>query len=275
MSTATNIVFYDIAMRPPAEKNCCSPNPWKARMALNFKGVPYSTSWVPLPDVAKVRSSLKLPAVRKFADGSDFYTLPIIEDPTTNSSVGDSFDIAVYLQKTYPDAGAGDLFPAQTIDYTFTPDSAIAVPLSDIPESGFPEYAKFNVHVDAAFSAHAQLSVQCFPFDPATAEISKAEFARRAGVSSWDDFTLVGEAREKVKDSLRNTLGGLAKLFLKDTSGPFILGKRTCYADIIVGGWLRMMRATLSESEWEEVRSWHDGLFGQLHDALEVYAEVK
>lgn len=279
MSTVSNppssIVFYDIAMRPPVEKNCCGVNPWKTRLALNFKGVPYSTSWVPLPDIAKVRSSLKVPPCRKFADGSDFFTLPIIEDHTTNSSVGDSFDIAVYLQKTYPNSGAGDLFPPQTLDYVFTPPAAIAVPLSDCREGEFSEYAKFNMYVDGAFSTHVQLTVQCFPFDPATAEISKAEFARRAGVSSWDDFSLVGEAREKTKESFRDTLGELAKLFRKDTSGPFVLGTNACYADLIVGGWLRMMRAALPGSEWEELRSWHDGIFGQLHDALEVYAEVK
>ncbi|KAK2850628.1 hypothetical protein FQN49_005477 [Arthroderma sp. PD_2] len=276
MSTSTSpIAFYDIAMRPPVEKNCCSPNPWKSRLALNFKGVPYTTNWVPLPDVSKVRSSLNVQACRKFADGTDFFTLPIIEDPSTKTLVGDSYDIAVYLQKTYPDSGAGDLFPPQTIDYVFKPDTAIAIPLSDVPESGFPEYAKFNVNVDAAFSTHVQLSTQYLPFDPATVEISKAEFARRAGVASWDDFALTGEAREKMKESFRNTLGDLAKLFLKDTSGPFILGEKACYADLIVGGWLRMMRATLPGSEWEELRSWHEGLFGQLHDALEVYAEVK
>ena len=149
------------------------------------------------------------------------------------------------------------------------------VPLSECNESQYPEYARFNTSVDAAFSAHAQLSVQCFPFDPATAEISRAEFARRAGVKSWDDFTLVGEAREKVKDSFRETLGGLGKLFSKDSSGPFILGTKVCYGDLIVGGWLRMFRATLSENEWKELRSWHDGLFGRLFDALEAYAEMK
>jgi len=269
------IVFYDISMRPPMEKNCCSPNPWKTRLALNFKGLPYSTSWVALPDIGKVRSSLKLPPCRKFADGTDFYTLPIIEDPATGSFVGDSFDIAAYLQNTYPNSGAGDLFPPQTIDYVFTHELAPLVPLSDCRESGYPEYAKFNVNVDAAFTAHVQLAVQGFPFDPATAEASKAEFIRRAGVTRWEDFALVGEEREKLKDSFRNTLGGLAKLFLRDTSGPFLLGPRASYADFIIGAWLRMFRVTLPESEWQEVRSWHGGLFGQLHDSLEVYAEVK
>ncbi|GLI74767.1 hypothetical protein PoHVEF18_003015 [Penicillium ochrochloron] len=274
-SKASTIVFYDIAMRPPVEENSCAVNPWKTRLALNFKGVPYTTSWVPLPDISKVRSKLKVPPCRKFADGSDFYTLPIIEDPTTGSLVGDSFDIAVYLQKTYPNSGAGDLFPPQTLDYVYIADPPIIVPLSECQKGEFSEYAKFNMSVDGAFTAHTQLSVQCFPFDPATAEISKAEFVRRAGASSWKDFELVGEAREKVKDSFRNTLGELAKLFRKDPSGPFVLGTRASYADLIVGGWLRMMRAVLPASEWEELRSWHNGIFGQLHDALEVYAQVK
>lgn len=273
---SSHIVFYDIAMRPPIEKNCCSPNPWKARLALNFKSLPYSTSWVALPDIANVRRSLKLPPCRKFADGTDFFTLPIVEDHATDSSIGDSFDIAGHLQNTYPASGAGDLFPAQTLDYVFAHDPAlIAVPLSQCDDSEFPEYARFNVNVDAAFTAHVQLAVQGLPFDPATAEASKAEFVRRAGVSRWEDFALVGEAREKVKHSFRDTLGGLARLFSRDDSGPFLLGSRASYADFIVGGWLRMMRGTLPESEWEEVRSWHEGVFGRLHDALEVYAEVK
>ncbi|EFQ31435.1 hypothetical protein CGRA01v4_11009 [Colletotrichum graminicola] len=268
------IVFYDIAQRPPVEKTCCAPNPWKTRLALNFKGLPYSTSWVPLPDISKVRRSLKVSPCRKFADGSDFFTLPIIEDPATGSLVGDSFDIAVYLNETYPDSGAGDLFPPQALDYTYEHDG-ILVPLSSCRDSAFPEYARFNMNVDAAFSMHVQLTVDGFPFDPATAETTKAEFVRRAGVSSFEDFALVGERREQMKDSLRDTLGGLAKLFLRDPGGPFLLGTRASYADLIVGAWLRMMRATLPESEWEEVRTWHTGLFGQLHDALEAYAKVK
>lgn len=246
----------------------------ESQEALNFKAIDYSTTWVALPDVTKVRSNLNVPACRKFADGSDFFTLPIIDDPSTNEKVGDSFDIAVYLQKTYPDSGAGDLFPPQTLDYTFSHDP-ILVPLSECNESEFPEYAKFNMNVDAAFSTHALLAAYGFPFDPATAETTKAEFVRRAGVSSWEDFKLVGEARGGAKESLRGMLGGLAKVFQKDSSGPFVLGAKACYADFIVGAWLRMMRGTLPAGEWEELRGWHEGIFGQLHDALEVYADVK
>ncbi|EAW09398.1 uncharacterized protein ACLA_036010 [Aspergillus clavatus NRRL 1] len=275
--SSSPIVFYDIAMRPPIEKTCCSPNPWKTRLALKFKNRPYHTTWVPLPEVANVRRSLNIPACRQFADGTDFFTLPIISDQATDALVGDSFDIAVYLQQTYPDAGAGDLFPPQPHPLDFTHNLSLLIPLSDPRPShaAFPDYARFNAHVDAAFTAHVQLTVARFPFDPATAAASKAEFVRRAGASRWEDFALEGEARDSVKASFREALGGLAALFRRDPAGPFLLGARASYADLIVGAWLRMMRATLPEGEWAELTGWHDGVFGRLHEALEVYAEVK
>ncbi|KID73819.1 uncharacterized protein G6M90_00g000530 [Metarhizium brunneum] len=273
-STGT-IVFYDIAHRPPVAETCCSPNPWKTRFALNFKGVSYSTSWVRMPDIAKVRRDLGQSAGRKFADGTDFYTLPVIQDAASGATVGDSFDIAVYLQRTYPDSGGGDLLPAQTLDYTFNQSVAFPVPLSERPDGGFAEYLRFNTNVDAAFTTHTPLMVEGLPLDPATADETKAEFVRRAGVGSWNDFTLTGEAREKLTESFRGMLGDLSKLFLENTDGPFLLGQRASYADFIVGAWLRMAQATLPKPEWEDVRRWHGGVFGRLHDALEAYAQVK
>ncbi|KAL6864364.1 hypothetical protein J3F83DRAFT_716128 [Trichoderma novae-zelandiae] len=274
-SSSAPIVLYDIGHKPPQAKSCFSPNPWKSRFALNFKAVPYTTSWVRMPDIPHTRRSLGVPACRKLADGTDFYTLPVIRDASTGVTLGDSFDIAVYLQRTYPDAGAGDLFPAQALDYTFDPGFALAVPLSERADGGFPEYYRFNTNVDAAFTSHVPLMVSGMPLDPATAEQTKAEFVRRAGVSSWDDFALTSEARAKLMQSFEAALADLAALFVKDASGPFLLGKQASYADFIVGAWLRMSCVCLPASEWDEVRSWHGGVFGRLHDGLEVYAEVK
>lgn len=70
-------------------------------------------------------------------------------------------------------------------------------------------------------------------------------------------------------------LGDLGKLFLRDTSGLFLLGKQPSYADLIVGGWLHMMRTTLPDEEWEEARNWQGGVYGHLYDSLEKYAEVR
>ena len=78
-----------------------------------------------------------------------------------------------------------------------------------------------------------------------------------------------------MKGAFKDMLGDLAQLFLRDKTGPFLLGQKATYADLIVGGWLRMSRVTLPASEWEELKGWHGGVFGQFHDALDKYAEVK
>lgn len=271
----SQLAFYDIGQKPPVEESCCAVNPWKSRLALNFKRLPYKTTWVKLPEISKVRSELNVPACRKFADGTDFYTLPILHDPSTNTFVGDSFDIAVYLQKTYPTSGGGDLFPPQTIDYSYGDGSDLLVPLSERRGGEFDEYSRFNMNVDAAFTAHTVLMGTGLPLDPETAHITKAEWAKRAGVKSWDDIHITDEARVKTMQSFELTLADIAKLYYKDTSGPFLLGQTVSYADLIVGGWLRMMVKTLRKEEWEQSRQWHGGVFGQLHDALEVYAQVQ
>ncbi|KAI4792110.1 hypothetical protein E4T45_12800, partial [Aureobasidium sp. EXF-8846] len=240
------IGFYDIAFKAPREETNTAVNPWKTRLALNFKALPYTTFWVPVPDVEKVRRSLQVPASRKFGDGSDYYTLPVITDPNTNEAIGDSFDIAEYLQKTYPDSGL-DLFPEQKLDYVFTPDQASPVPISDIRGREHDEYAKFNMSVDEVFTAHVVLMAHSMLLEPA----GKQVFVQRAGVDSFDAFKCVGEQREKALVSFEDKLEGLAKIFKKDERGPFVLGQQASYADLIVGGWLRMANRTLNSSEWD------------------------
>ncbi|CAG9981887.1 unnamed protein product [Clonostachys byssicola] len=266
--------FYDIAMRAPSAEHCCSVNPWKSRLALNFKNIPHTTKWVPLPEIPKFRrEKLGMGPCRKHANGSDFFTLPVLVDHATGAKVGDSFDIALYLQKTYPDSGDGDLFPAQKLDFYFDPVlPSWAPPLSVRSDGEQEEYASFNTHVDAAFSVHAGLMGYTMPVD---SEATRAEFIRRSGLKSWDDFEVKGEAREQMIESFKVMLGDLAKVFTKTTGGPFTLGARATYADIIVGGWLYMASRTLVDSEWQQVRSWHGGVFGDLFDGLKKYAEVK
>jgi glutathione S-transferase len=52
-------------------------------------------------------------------------------------------------------------------------------------------------------------------------------------------------------------------------SGPYLEGEKANYADLIVGGWLNMLYACLPEEEWKEFKTWHNGVFGRLHDALQ------
>ncbi|KAG6295037.1 hypothetical protein E4U09_002384 [Claviceps aff. purpurea] len=298
---SAHLTLYDIVSCPPVKTTCFAPNPWKARFALNFKAVPYRTVWVSVPDIPTLRSeTLRMPPTRFYADGSPYATLPILHDPNASPSpstqnadsdsdsgnhhpprgvlIGDSFDIATHLETQYPLSGTGRLFPPikdllappSTIDDTIFP-----IPLSEIrAQSPHVQYSHFNNQVDALFSAHVQFMAYYMPLDPSSAEATKAEFVRRAGASSWEDFRLDGEKREAMKMSLRDALGvHLVGLLRRDESGPFVLGERATYADFIVGAWLKMIERTVP-GEWEEMRGWHGGVFGELHDALEKFAGV-
>ncbi|KAK6840516.1 hypothetical protein PG995_016270 [Apiospora arundinis] len=247
-SSSEPIVFYDIASGPPVHP--FAPHPWKARYALNFKRAHFTTEWVDLADVTLVRKRLGANPVRFFGDGEPFYTLPLLRDPSAdNTVVGDSFDIAVYLDQKYPEAP----------------------PLFRHGGSGSASiglYASFNAHMDSVFPTGVPLAVQDMPFNPATAETCKAEFCRRAGVKTWDELLVHGEARRKILGALETALNDVAKYF-KYSDGPFIGGKEADYADIIIGGWLMMYSETVPE--WKEIREWHGGLWGKLHDGLKQY----
>ncbi|CAG8118711.1 unnamed protein product [Penicillium nalgiovense] len=118
-----------------------------------------------------------------------------------------------------------------------------------------------------------RLMVHGFPFDPAVAEECKATFTKRIG-APWDSLAISGEEREELLKAFEETLGGLARLYAMDPSGPFLMGNKASYADFIVGGWLRMSRVMLPVEEWEALKEWHSGIFGRLYEALEAFAQM-
>ncbi|OAP65159.1 hypothetical protein AYL99_01131 [Fonsecaea erecta] len=273
MTDSNPLVLYDISS--PLQPRSYAPNPSKARLALSFKRVPFTTKWIEILDIPDVRKGLGCPPVRQLADGSDFYTLPMLQDPTSGTVVGDSFDIASYLEEKFPDSGAGSLFPADStgtgLDYE-SPHRDMAFPAPLTTRTGSAKtapYAHFNMHVDATFSAHVVLVAYYMPFNPATAEATRALFAKRAGLASWDDVLIQGEMRAQLTAAFQVALTSLAQLFTVHDAGPYLEGARATYADLIVGGWLNMLSATMPREEWADFKTWHGGVFGRLHDALQ------
>ncbi|KIY02073.1 uncharacterized protein Z520_02211 [Fonsecaea multimorphosa CBS 102226] len=272
MTDTHPLVLYDISS--PLQPRSYAPNPSKARLALSFKRVPFTTHWVDILDIETVRKGLGCAAVRKLDDGSDFYTLPMLQDPSSGTVVGDSFDIATYLEDTFPDSGAGRLFPQDStgtgLDYTSPHiDASFPAPLTTHKDAKHAAYARFNTHVDATFSAYVVLVAHSMPFNPSTAEATRALFAKRAHLSSWDDILIQGEARTQLTAAFKAGLTSLAQLFAVHNTGPYLEGNQANYADLIVGGWLNLLSATMSQDEWKDFKTWHGGVFGRLHDALQ------
>ncbi|AEO69919.1 uncharacterized protein THITE_2120679 [Thermothielavioides terrestris NRRL 8126] len=306
------ITFYDIILDPAAYP--MSPNPWKTRYALNFAGVPYRTTWVPLNAIAATRSALGLPAIRKHADGSDFPTLPIIRDPLgkppaktdkgeaaaapgeeEEAVIGDSFDIALHLQRTHLSPNQqhttkNQLFPSLS-STNHTPSGAAA----DADAGSVALHRAFNALVDELFTRYgAPLAGTYMPFDPRTAAADKAAMLVRfpgGAAARWEDLEIPpgSEARRgmlrEFEDALEQKLGscfgagagagrGCGDGEERRAAGPFMGGRGSpMYADFIVGGWLQFMRGCLPE--WEEMRDkWSGGKWGRLFDALEEWAQV-
>lgn len=186
--------------------------------------------------------------------------------PSTNTALGDSFDIATFLDEPFPESGAGRLFhlgphgkwqgyepPAQ--DVYFAPIT--------INAGAAGKYAAY-----ATFSAVMVGYGQHLPFNPETADAVKERMAKRSHLNSWDDLTIVGEARKASREPSKQSLQGPAECF--EGGGVYLKGATACYADLTVGGWLNMLSVLMPLDEWEEFRTWHNGVFAKLHHELQV-----
>lgn len=275
MSAENPIIFYDIASREP--RTTFAANPWKIRLALNLKGVPYQTQWVEMPDITAVREKLGVPANRTLPDGTPYHTLPVIQDPTTGKLIGDSFEIALYLDNTYPDGPR--LFRPNTIGLT----------------------AAFNGRVDGIFTRFAGLCTQ-MPFDPAVMAAVGAIFAKRMpAIQAMANQQPQDQQGQASLASMEAALGELSKAYRhtggttdyfwraggtaksqaqrpppgKETAGPFLDGDQPAYADLIVAAWLKMFEISMPAADWQCVRGWHGGLWGRIVDALGEWTEIK
>jgi glutathione S-transferase len=267
------IIFYDIASSPPIRT--FAPNPWKTRYALNLKKIAYSTKAIDMPNIASVRQNLGVPANRTLPDGSPYHTLPLIHDITTGELLGDTFEIALYLDKTYPSSGS-QLFRPGTVGLT----------------------AALNARVDELFTKYVALN-ENMPFPEESKERIYAIFASRAGLKSLDEMAMSAEAREALFVSFENALGEFAKAYRhvggttdtvwsatgtaaaqaqkggREEVGPWLDGEEPVYADLVVGAWLAMAAECMPAHDWERVRTWHGGLWGRVHDALEPLREMR
>jgi glutathione S-transferase len=81
------------------------------RLALNMKGIPYTTKWVNFFEIEPEMRKLGLPP-NEGAWMDLKYTVPTIYDPNTQRAVTDSHKINTYLEDQYPDTFP--LFPKGT-----------------------------------------------------------------------------------------------------------------------------------------------------------------
>lgn len=192
-----------------------------------------------------------IPAASKKEDGTPFYTVPAIHDLSTGVKMSDSWEIARYLDKTYPDTHR--LFPDGT------------VPL----QRAFTD--SFRPHFNASYL----FFFPCLPdiYPPETGPYITQIIEKAAG-KAIDKLLPQGE---DVAVEWGNYKAGLSKLegWYSYSNGRFLMGDTPVWADLPVVALLLAQRTVWGKDseKWKDIVSWNNGRWGALvayFDALDV-----
>ncbi|KAI0086966.1 glutathione transferase GTE1 [Irpex rosettiformis] len=243
------IIFYDIPNKSPTCK-AWSPNTWKVRFALNIKGLNYKTEWIEYPDIEALYHKLNLPAKYFKKDGSSYYCLPVIHDPSTNTTMLDSFDIIQYLDKTYPTTP-----PLITDELAPLHAAFVHAALPTV------QYQLWNI-VTLAVSNH--LNERSEEYYRRTREADKGK--------KLEDICTEKEWKETEEG-----FGTVLKWLDRGGEGrELFLGDKISFPDLQIVGWLLWAKVSLGEDSvgWERICGWHGGRWKKIHDRLTPFMKV-
>ncbi|KAI9430546.1 hypothetical protein H4582DRAFT_2016366 [Lactarius indigo] len=254
MSRDTSYILYDLTGNT-TKHQAFSPNVLKTRIFLNYKSIPYKTEWIELPDIAAVAKRIGAPHTVLHLGGQPRYTVPILRDPATERSLAGSLQIALNLERMYPDAPT--LFPRGTEDAIVAFD------------------AQFNHSVPAVLRPLLMLRIW-----EQLNEGSKSYFRmlceRMCGMP-LEEITPPGAPTAARWAALREALEPFAKdADARGQSDTFLFGERETYADVTAVGWLAFTRGTwgADTQEWAELETWHGGRWGRLTRAFKKWEYV-
>ncbi|KAE8390969.1 hypothetical protein BDV23DRAFT_154267 [Aspergillus alliaceus] len=254
MATDTPVHFFDITSTLPGPAKAWSVNTFKTRMVLNFKGIPYTQSYISYPDIAPLLSHY---GVTPHASGAQ-YTLPAIlhkpsVDTNTHGVLMDSLAIATHLDLAFP---SPPLFPSRDASYALT--LAVIKLLSNVTVKGYsiliPKVAELldprgrEYFIKTRSARFGKPLSEVYPKEKgeerATIEATKAEM-------------------EPVAQMLRGRLG---------KTGPFFEGEKPGYADILVVSFLAWVEKT-HNALFQELVAIGEGEVKALWDACLPWVE--
>ncbi|THU85860.1 hypothetical protein K435DRAFT_763842 [Dendrothele bispora CBS 962.96] len=248
MPDESTLIFFDI----PSKIGAWSPNTWKTRYSLNYKGITYKTVWVEYPDIEKTLKDHGIAAYTTQPDGkTPLYTLPAIYDPVTKTGLTESFAIAKYLDEKYPDRPI--LVPKGTEVLQKAHINATRARMEPIWQFMLP---KTNWNLNERSEAYFRK----------TREEMEGQ--------TMEEMYPKGEKRKEEWKKLEEGLGQVDKWYGKED--VLVMGgedNKACFADFAFAGyviWIRILFGKESE-EWKDVSGWQDGRWGRMIQALEKY----
>ncbi|CAE6419830.1 unnamed protein product [Rhizoctonia solani] len=240
------IIFYDLA---DANNKYWSFNPYKTRLSLNHKGLPYRVVYLSFPDIEPTLKELGVPPV---SDTFPRYTLPVIADPSTDPTgkptyVSDSFKIALYLDEKYPAPAHPAIFSPGT-------------------------HGLQNLLMSEYFPALVSVIIPlCLPNLPRILDSRSIEHIKRTRGVDRILESLTTEDKARLLKAVQQKFESLAhSLELNNGIGPFVLGDRVSFIDFSIGGLLSFIQRTESDPAlFEEILSWSGGKWGIYWDRIQ------
>ncbi|OJD32749.1 glutathione s-transferase [Diplodia corticola] len=209
------LILFDLPTK--GHRVCWSLNPWKTRMALNYKNIEYETEWLEYPDVAPTLKAKGLPPNEGDPNTVIPYTIPTVQFPD-GTYVMDSLEIARELEKRYANVG-----PSLRLDAPVVAQVIDAIPKVMKPLAGalLPRCPRVLLsEKSAAYFYETRKERFGMSLDQYEAE--------KGGEPAWAD----------AKQPIEN----LAALLKQTTDGPYFLGNEVSYADFIVASLLRWVK---------------------------------
>ncbi|KAG8692564.1 hypothetical protein FRC09_011112 [Ceratobasidium sp. 395] len=234
------IIFYDLTGKDGIS---WSPNTYKTRLTLNYKGLPYRVEKLSFPDIQAKYKELGITSAP--------YTLPLIADPSSEPNskptyVSDSFKIAVYLD---------DKYPAPQYPVVFPPGTRALQHL--IVTEYYPTVA-------------VSLAPLISPSVPERLDERGAEYWYRTRGNRFQPPT--EEAAAKLRQEVAQKWDGIAKSldFNNNTAepGPFLMGNQISFADFAIGGVFHFFQQIQGEDSvlLGEMMRWQGGRWKGLRD---------
>ncbi|KAL3432273.1 hypothetical protein BDV09DRAFT_174519 [Aspergillus tetrazonus] len=256
MAKQVPVHFFDILSTLPGPCKAWSPNTYKTRLILNYKGIPYTQTYVSYPDIAPLLKGLSVPPHPKGTAPFD-YTLPAICHPSVKSTpsgaMNDSLPIARHLEEHFPER---PIFPSGDASY------ALAVAVNKLMgRVGFAVYKLVIVPIADILDPRGK------------------EYYHRTRSEKWGmPFEEIRPTDEKqcqeMLETAKTEMAIIVRMLKGKTgkTGPFFEGEKAGYADFLVMAFLVWFRIA-DEKVWKALVELGDGEVKALWDACYQWVE--
>jgi len=212
------------------------------RYCLKIKGLPFHTEWINISAVPRFGSDIGVEKTNIGGQGIKAYTLPIIHDPSTGTTIAESFKIAQYLDKTYPDTPRIVPTGTESLQNAFrTAVSALESPIY-------------------AFAIPKTFELLSEPADREYFRNTRESFFG----TTLEELTPTGDAATITWAKVKEAFSTYASWY--EGGGKYFAGESPCFADVVLTGKVFWIRNTLGKesTQWEDVRKWDDGKWEKL-----------